>query len=202
MLPQNHILLAEYNGTVSERDTSGKILWEKNIPGNPVACQRLANGNTFVGTLTAVLEITRDGKQIYNYPAGDHGQITCAQKLRNGHIVFITMTGMLVELEHTGKELQAIKVGAPLNEWLTFEVLPGGHYLVPRQSTGKVTEYDRTGKVISEVSAAQPYSAVRLPNGHLITCSMNTSHLAEVSREGKVVWDEALQGRPFKVRRR
>lgn len=202
VLPGNRVLLAEYNGTVSERDTTGKILWEKPIAGNPIACQRLPNKNTFVATLNTIVEITRDGKQVYSYPGGSHGQISCARKLGNGHIVYCTMTGMLVELDRKGKECKAIQVGAPLNEWLTFELLPGGHYLIPRQSTGKVTEYDANGKVVSEVAAPQPYSAVRLPNGNLITCSMNNSRLAEVTRGGKVLWEEALQGRPFKVRRR
>ncbi|HEV3255369.1 MAG TPA: PQQ-binding-like beta-propeller repeat protein, partial [Gemmataceae bacterium] len=202
MIPGNHVLIAEYNGYVTERDTRGKVLWERQINGNPIACQRLSNGNTFVATLSNVMEITPQGREVYNHPT-NRGQVTGAEKLRNGHIVYITMNGEIVELDVTGKEIRSFNAAnGPGGEWFTFTVLPGGHYLVPRQSTGKVSEFDATGKLIREVSAPNPYGAVRLPNGHLMTCSMNSSQLAEVDRTGKVVWQEQLQGRPFMLRRR
>jgi len=203
MLPGNHVLIAEYNGFITERDTHGKVLWEHQVNGNnPISCQRLPNGNTFVATLTNLMEITPQGRQVYNR-TGSQGQITCAQKLRNGHIVYIAMNGMLVELDVTGREIRSFNAAnGPGGEWFSFTALPGGHYLVPRQSTGKVTEFDAAGKVVREVAAPQPYSAVRMPNGHVMAVSMNNSQITEVDRTGKAVWQEQLQGRPFKIRRR
>jgi hypothetical protein len=201
VLPGNRILLAEYNGYVTERDQKGKVLREHRIQGNPVACQRLPNGNTFVATLSNVLEITAQGKEVFNYPAG-HGQITYAEKLRNGHLIYVTMSGMLAEVDARGKEIKSFKVGSNNVEWFTFERLPGEHYLVPQQSANKIVEFDRTGKVVWQVAAPNPYCATRLPNGHILSCSMGSSLMVEVDRTGKTVWKEQLGGRPFMVRRR
>jgi hypothetical protein len=44
----DRVLIAEYQGgRVSERDFKGEVKWEKNVGGNPIGVQRLANGNTF-----------------------------------------------------------------------------------------------------------------------------------------------------------
>lgn len=202
MLSGNRILLAEYNARkVSERDLKGKILWEHQINGNPVACQRLPNGNTFVATLNTVMEVTHEGKEVYTHTIPQN-QVTFAQKLRSGVIAHISSNGMLVEMDEKGKVLKSLKVGGNASEWLTFEVLPGGRYLVPQQNGSKLVEYDGNGRVVWEGTAPRPYSATRLPNGNTIACSMNDSRLFEVDRAGKVIWDQKLQGRPFRIRRR
>ncbi|HZU35697.1 MAG TPA: HEAT repeat domain-containing protein [Gemmataceae bacterium] len=201
MVGANRVLVAEYQGFVTERDTHGKVLWEQRITGNPIACQRLPNGNTFVATMSNMMELTPAGKQVYNHPA-QGGNLTCASVLRDGHIVYLGMNGTLHEMDRGGREIRSFPVNAEgaNYEWRTFAVLPNGHYLVPRQSNGKVFEYDHTGKVVWRGTGPTPYSAVRLGNGHLLTVSMNTNVLAEVSRTGKIVWQETLKGRPFKIR--
>ncbi len=201
MIGPDRVLIAEYNGHVSERDTHGKVLWEKPITGNPIAVQRLSNGHTFVATMSNIMEITTQGDQIYNHPA-PFGNVTCARVLTDGHIVSLSMDGHLTEMDRQGKQIRAFLTNSdgPNFEWRTFTVLPGGHYLLPRQSTGKVLEYDRKGKLIWRGAAPTPYAAVRLGNGHLMTVSMNTSLLAEVDAHGKTVWQEQLKGRPFMIR--
>lgn len=202
MLSASRLLLAEYNARrVTERDTSGKILWEHRVNGNPVACQRLPNGNTFIATLNQVLEVTAGGKELYTHNI-PNGSVTFAQKQRNGRILHISTNGTLVEMDDKGAVLKSIKVGGNGSEWLSFEVLPGGRFLVPQQNASKLIEYDSSGKAVWEVTAPRPYSASRLPNGNTICCSMNDSKMFEVDRAGKVVWEEKLQGRPFRIARR
>src|SRR5262249_13757443 len=50
LLPGNRVLIAEYySNRVTERDLTGKILWEaSNLPRGPINVQRLPNGNTFI----------------------------------------------------------------------------------------------------------------------------------------------------------
>lgn len=201
-LPGNRVLIAEYNAQrVTERDFKGKILWQHRVNGNPVACQRLPNGNTFIATLSNVIEVSKDGKDIYNLSA-QQSQVTFAQKLRNGNIMFISSSGQLTEMDDKGKIVKTLKVGGNNTEWLTFEMLPGGRFLVAQQSQNKLVEYDSTGRVVWSGSAPSPYSATRLPNGNTIACSMNGSTVFEVDRAGKVLWTDKLQGRPFRVARR
>src|SRR5205823_10474490 len=50
VLPGDRVVIAEYYARrVTERDLTGKILWEvSNLPNSPMNVQRLANGNTFI----------------------------------------------------------------------------------------------------------------------------------------------------------
>ncbi len=202
MLPGNRVLVAEHGGMkVSERDLKGQVLWEHRTPNNPVCCQRLPNGNTFIATYNNLMEVTRDGKVVYNH-SQTQDTIYCAQKLRNGNIVFVGSRGTLTEIDEKGKQLKSFNVGTQNSGWTTVEPLPGGHYLVPSQASNKVAEFDGEGKKLREVNASQPNAAVRLPNGNYLVSSNNTSMVQEVDRNGKVVWEQRLQGRPFRVKRR
>ena len=75
MIGANRVLIAEYLGAkVTERDLKGDIKWEYPCGGNPIAVQRLANGNTFIampGRLVGVdLQQVR-GLEL-SAPAGRH----------------------------------------------------------------------------------------------------------------------------------
>src|SRR5207249_4736901 len=51
VLPGNRVLIAENDANlVSERDFKGKVLWQKALNSQPVSCQRLPNGHTFIAT--------------------------------------------------------------------------------------------------------------------------------------------------------
>ncbi len=71
VLPGNRVLIAEYKGRrITERDFQGNILWQKEgLAGEPVNCQRLPNGNTFIATETELLEVDRAGKTVWSQPA-------------------------------------------------------------------------------------------------------------------------------------
>ncbi len=203
VLPGNRVLIAEHSGQrVTERNFKGEILWQHRVNNSPVSCQRLPNGNTFIGTYNEVLEVTRDGHEVYRYPCA-HGSSFCAQKLRNGHIVYITMNGaQLVELDNARKEVRTVNVGAAVG-WATVEALPTGGFLVAQGNSSKVIELDAGGKIVWECnSVPSPNAATRLPNGNTLICSNNERHVMEVNRAGKVVWQVKLEGRPFRVRRR
>jgi HEAT repeat protein len=203
ILPGNRILIAEHQANrVTERNFKGEILWQHRVTTSPVSCQRLPNGNTFIGTYNEVLEVTRDNKVLYTYPCSK-GSSFCAQKLRNGHIIYVTMNGgVVVELDGKGKEARTINVGQAAG-WATVEQLPGGGFLVAQGNSAKVVEFDAAGKKVWEcASVPSPNGATRLPNGNTLVCSNNEKHVMEVNRAGKVVWKQNLEGRPFRIRRR
>ena len=107
------MLLAEYDGRrVTERNLQGKVLWKFELSERPVACQHLPNGNTLVATNKQILEGSRGGKTISSQQSS-HGLIFAAQKLRNGHVVYATHDGLLVELSPKGEELTAFRFQRP-----------------------------------------------------------------------------------------
>ncbi len=72
-LPGNRLLVAEYDANrVTERNTKGKILWEKKIEF-PLVAQRLPNGNTFIATNSQLLEVSDTGGEVFSYqfPGGE-----------------------------------------------------------------------------------------------------------------------------------
>jgi hypothetical protein len=201
LLPGKHILVAEYGGgRVTERDLSGKIVWQLAISG-PVACQRLPNGNTLVANNSEITEVTPQQKRVVTYPA-KHGMIFSVQKLRNGHLVYVTYAGVLVEMDEKGAEITRFKFDPPNDGKITVEVLPGGRYLIPLSMRDKVAEIDRTGKVLWQCTVSKPNSVTRLANGNLLVCSRQDRRVVELSRTGRVVWEMRQEGHLFRVHRR
>lgn len=188
VLPGNRVLIAEYGGKrVGERSFKGEILWEKELPGNPVAVQRLPNGNTFVACRNRLLEIDRDGKEVFNAgrPVRD---VLGARKHADGSTVLITHDGLGRWLDAAGKEVRSFPVPGPHVMGVGIDLLPNKRVLVPRFGQDRVTEYDAAGNVLWEVAVAGPASARRLPNGHTLVGSTAPPLVVELDRLGQVVW--------------
>ncbi len=201
----DHVLVAEYNAQrVLERDRGGALVWQHKVNGNPVSCQRLANGNTLIATYTHVLEVTPAGREVYNHPVNvlvGGQQMYNALKLRNGTIACVT-GGSLVLLDVSGKKIKDITLGNNNFNWAGVEELPGGKFLVALMGTGKVMEVNADGKTTWDAAVPGCCHAVRLANGNTLVACMQQQKLVEINRSGKVVWEKATAGRPFHVRRR
>ncbi len=204
VLPGDRVLIAEHHGSrVTERNFKGAVLWDKRLEDRPVSAQRLPNGNTFVTTYSALMEFTRDGKQLYNYrPPNTAGRIYAGQKLRNGRLVCVTLDGQVLELDGgSGKVLRSFRSG--LDGCYSVQALPGGHFLVASYNTGKVIEVDATGKVHWSHTFASAYHAERLANGHTLIASHGQSRVIEIDRSGKVLAEHNTNGQNvWRVHRR
>lgn len=197
----DRVLVAEYRRRrVAEFNFKGEVVWEHASTGTPVGAQRLANGNTFIVLRNQLLEVDRDGKEVFTYPRPSP-DLVAARKLRDGQIVFVTSGGTLIRLDPKGKEVKSFPVG-PVQMFGGFEALAGGHVLLPLYSTNRVAEYDAEGKVVWQADVQQPTTVVRLPNGNTLVGSLNTGRIVELDRAGKVVWEQRGEGRVARVRRR
>src|SRR5262249_37550656 len=157
-LPGGRVLVAEHGANrVTERDRKGNILWQHGLTSQPVSCQRLPNGNTFIATYQELLEVTPDNKVVYRYPTGN-GMIYQAEKLRDGRFVYVSSGSALFELEDDGKVARQLNLGAIGNTsgWSSVERLPSGNYLVALYSNNKVVEVDAACKVVWQCNAANP----------------------------------------------
>jgi len=152
----------------------------------------ISNGDDYPGG--AVLELTRDGKTIFEFK-GTKSEVNTAQALANGNIM-LTEAGekpRLLEVNRQG----AIQVEVPLScqttnhhmESRMARKLANGNYLVPQLLDKVVREYTPAGKIVWQVNTPNwPFTAIRLANGNtLIDCTYG--HLAiEVDPTGKTVW--------------
>jgi hypothetical protein len=192
VLPGNRVLIAEANTrTVTERDLKGNILWQQRIDGEPINCRRLPNGNTWVGARDKVLEINRQGQVVRSHPLG-FGYVHAVRRLRNGHHLFLTNTGVIGELDAAGKKVRTITL-VNQGSWGDVMALPGGKYLVANNGIGKIWEVDATGRrTLWECQVPNSCGLARLPSGNTVLgCGQR---VVEVNRAGKVVWQTATEG--------
>ncbi len=202
VLPGGRVLIAENSGQrVTERDLKGNVKWSFQVPGgNPIACQRLPNGNTFVATYNQVMEVTRDQKTVYMKNHGPQFYLFGCTRMRNGHTAVITAQGKVMELDGKGDQIRELSV--PHNGWAGVEALPNGRYLVALMSNSTVQEVDNQGKSHWSVTFPGVFRAHRLPSGNTMVASMTTRKVAEIDRTGRILWERTCDGRPWMVRSR
>ena len=201
LLPNGHVLIAEHGPPrVTERQRDGTIVWQYAPGGQPVSCERLLNGNTFIATYNEIVEVTRDRAVVFSAKVPTQ-MIFYAQKLRNGHCIYVASSNQIVELDAAGKEVRSVGVENS-GGWAGVEQLPNGHFLVALYNAKKVVELDRFGKVVWQCEAIAPGHATRLRNGNTLVASIEGRRIAEFDRSGKEIWHQATVGRPFHAYRR
>jgi len=200
VLPGGRFLVAELNAhQVTERDLKGNVLWTHKI-NTPIACRRLPNGHTFIGTNHSLHVFTRDHNEVMKYEAEPGFFIHSVQWLANGHLVCVSMEGAVREIDAAGKVVRTVPL--PIRgSWSGVEGVPGGNYLAVNNAQGKVLEVDSAGKVVWEYTTPGACYASRLPNGNTLVVS-NHAGLLEITRERKVVWERKLTTSLWRAHRR
>lgn len=212
LLPSERVLVAEHSGNrITERDHRNHVLWEHKIEG-PLVAQRLSNGITFIATRSQLIEVDRDGREVYALvPRSQFGeaaqdgrevfalpwtdeeavQIMRAQKLPTGEIACVINRGgnsaSCVLLDPTGREVRSMPADVRTSGG-RIEVLPNGNILVPELGNNRVVEYAPTGQIVWQLAIEQPVAALRLVSGHTLVTSMSQNRAVEVDQAGKEVW--------------
>ena len=211
MLPSGNLLFTTGHG-VKEVTPDKQVVFDYQSKSEIYACQRLANGNTFVGECTAgrLLEVDPGGKivkEIKLLPEGKDGghlYMRNARRLANGGYLVTHYSDQVVreydaqgktvrEIPATGGPHSAIRL-ATGNTLIACGDGPGGH---------RVFEVDPAGKTVWEIKDAelpgiQLYFMTglqRLPNGNTVVSNWlghgnfgKSPHLIEVTPDKKVVW--------------
>jgi hypothetical protein len=209
LLPgEQRVLLAEYNANrVSERNLKGEVVWQRAIAG-PLVAQRLPNGHTFIATQNQLIEVDKDGKEVFTYSRSDGSVFMRATKLPDGGIACIVQLGgalsRYVRLSPSGKDFKESKSwGVQVRtSGGRIDVLPNGHVLIPEMDNNRVVEYDADGQSVWEAALDQPIAAMRLPNGNTLVTLMRENRAVEVDRAGKEVWQFKADTRVTRALRR
>lgn len=198
------VVVAEYQkGRVTIRDAkANKIVWEKQVGGNPIGVQAFPEGKIMVTLQNRIIELDRGTGNVKNLVTRPNHDIFRAKKTRNGDIVYITNMGALTRVDSSGKVMKQFQVSNIPVLFGSIDVLPNGNILVPDFQQQRVVEYDSNGNQISMISTAWPSSAMRLPNGNTLVASQNARRVSEFNREGQVVWTHDVEGQVFNARRR
>jgi HEAT repeat protein len=202
VLPGERILVAEQGvQRVSEWNLKKELLWQRQLNGPPVGVQRLPNGNTFVVMANGMVELDRQGKEVFTFTRNTF-DIMSGHRGPDGQTVFVTNNGQVVRLDASGKEVKTFPIGGQA-PW-SVQLLANGRVLVPLPNLNKVVEYDADGKQVWEAAVQFPFSAQRLPNGNTVVASYNMMKVLELNRAGRVVWEYKCQNndRPYRAHRR
>ncbi|MGE5449399.1 MAG: YncE family protein [Bacteroidales bacterium] len=211
MLPNGHLLFNTGKG-VKEVTRDKQVVFQYESKSDIYACQRLQNGNTFIGESNSgkLLEVAPDGhivKQIRLIPdsvdAG-YAYMRNARKLSNGHYLVAHYGLDLVrEYNKKGKVVMEIPVkGGPHS----VVRLPNGNTLVAcsdHNGEPKVVEFDKKGHIVWQVLKNElpgielkfMTGLQRLPNGNTLMTNWlghnqfgTAPHAIEVTPDKKVVW--------------
>jgi hypothetical protein len=205
ILPGNRVLIAEYGARrVTERTFENKVVWEVKMAevagyaGEPIACQRLADGHTFIVTPSSYVEVDRRGKPI----RGRSGlSLRIAYRYRDGRVALVDHAGTYVRFDPSGREEKRFATRISIGNTLGgIDFLPDGGLLVSR--SGKVVQMDRNGKEVWNVAVAQPYCPTRLGNGNTLVACTASNEIFEFDRGGKKVLTIKVDTTPWLARRR
>ena len=109
ILPGNRVLVSSQGEPrITERNFKGEILWEKPLQEGAVLAQRLPNGNTFIVTMSRLVEMEASGKIVFTW-TGARG-IRAGYKYRDGTIGVFTGDGKYLRLDSSGKELKRLNL--------------------------------------------------------------------------------------------
>ena len=211
MLPNGNILFNTGKG-VKEVTRNNQVVFEYNSESDIYACQRLANGDTFIGESNSgkLLEVAPDGKIIKSVSLlpdsvdGGYAYMRNARKLSNGNYL-VAHYGLDVVREYNadGKMVMEFPVkGGPHS----VVRLPDGNTLVAcsdHNGEPKVIEFDPSGKIVWQVLKNDlpgielkfMTGLQRLPNGNTVMTNWlghnqfgKALHAIEVTCDKKVVW--------------
>ena len=211
MLPNGNILFNTGKG-VKEVTRDKQVVFQYDSKSEIYACQRLANGNTFIGECNSgkLLEVAADGKIVKcinllpDSVDGGHAYMRNARKLDNGNYL-VAHYGLDVVREYSadGKMVMEFPVkGGPHS----VVRLPDGNTLVAcsdHNGEPKLVEFDPSGKIVWQVlkndlpGIELKFMAglQRLPNGNTIMTNWlghnqfgKAPHAIEVTHDKKVVW--------------
>jgi len=219
VLPNGNLLFTTGNG-VLEVTREKKVVFRYESKSEIFACQRLPNGNTFVGECNAgrFVEVSPEGKVVKEVRLlpdgkdGGHGFMRNARALPNGNYLAAHYAlGCVREYDPAGKVVMEIKApGGPHSVMR----LPDGNTLVAvsdrvkeKQADGtsvidaKVFEVDKEGKVVWELSNKDLPGAPlkfmaglhRLANGNTVVSNwLGHGHLGKAPHVFEVTRDKKV----------
>jgi len=211
VLPNGNLLFNTGHG-VKEVTQQKAVVFTYESPSEIYACQRLANGNTFIGECNTgrLLEVAPDSKivkEVRLLPAGKDGghlYMRNARVLANGNYL-VAHYGEQVVREYDSQGGKVREIPAPGGPHSVIR-LPNGNTLIAcgdMPGSRHVFEVDEKGVIVWEVKGNDlpginlkfMAGLQRLPNGNTVMANWlghgqlaKAPHLIEVTRDKRAVW--------------
>jgi len=210
-LSNGNILFTTGNG-VKEVTRYNKVIFSYESKSEIYACQRLSNGNTFIGECNSgrLLEVNSDSKIVKEIKIlpdsidGGHLFMRNARKLENGHYL-VAHYGLdkVCEYDSLGNLVMEIPITGGPHSVIR---LPNGNTLIAcsdHDGEPRVVEMDKSGTIVWQLLKNElPGIELKfmagmqcLPNGNLLLTNWlgnnqfgKAPHAFEITRDKKIVW--------------
>ncbi|MBI2899553.1 MAG: PQQ-binding-like beta-propeller repeat protein [Planctomycetes bacterium] len=148
-LENGNTLVAEYYGNrVSELDPQKNRVWACTKVQNPIGVQRLENGNTLITGNNQVVEVDRQGNEVWRAQV-DRLRPWRALRLDNGNtLISDYQRGMVIEIDAANREVWK-KEG--LVRPMAAVRLEDGNTLILEQGANRVVELDFSKRQVNEI---------------------------------------------------
>jgi len=193
---RDRILVAEHNGNkVTERDTkiddvNKNIVWKKENVSQPLACERLPNGNTLIVARNEMLEVDGKGNTVRSVNRNGNYDIVTAGRHKDGSYTLITTNTTIIRYDASFKQLNSVS----LNRYLSYTTglkcsyLPKGGLVLPDYGSQMLREYDADGKELTTIKATYPTAVTKLTNGNYVYLSRaGNQGIHEIDAKGNSV---------------
>ena len=191
LLPNNKILITEQGANrITERDTKGNISWEKSAT-NPFLSQRLSNGNIFIASRNKLVEVSRNGNEIFSFSYPNE-TILAACKTRTNEYALLSYNGVFLKLDSKGNEVSKSRIPFPTNFGINGgAITQNDRVLVSIPTLNKIMEFNFSGQATWESTITMPGIPTKLPNGNVVAPSLNGSKIVEIQMDGKIIYESA-----------
>ena len=216
---ENGNLLFNDGNSVKEVNRNKQVVWEYSSGSDIYACQRLPNGNTFIGECTSgrLLEVDPNRKVIKNLcilketNEATDGFMRNARKLENGHyLVAHYRLDKVCEYNDRGKVVWEVPVTGGPHSVVRF---PNGNTLVScsdHNGEPGIIEFNSRKEIVWKISANElpgvnlkfVAGIERLENGNTVITNWlghnnlgKSAHAVEITPDKKVVWKFDLHDR-------
>jgi HEAT repeat protein len=189
LLPNNKILITEQGANrITERDTKGNISWEKSAT-NPFLSQRLSNGNIFIASRNKIVEVGRNGNEIFSFSYPNE-TILAACKTRTNEYALLSYNGVFLKLDSKGNEVSKSRIPFPTNFGINGgAITQNDRVLVSIPTLNKIMEFNFSGQSTWESTITMPGIPTKLPNGNVVAPSLNGSKIVEIQMDGKIIYE-------------
>ena len=191
LLPNNKILITEQGANrITERDTKGNISWEKSAT-NPFLSQRLSNGHIFIASRNKIVEVSRNGNEIFSFSYPNE-TILAACKTRTNEYALLSYNGVFLKLDSKGNEVSKSRIPFPTNFGINGGAISqNDRVLVSIPTLNKIMEFNFSGQATWESTITMPGIPTKLPNGNVVAPSLNGSKIVEIQMDGKIIYESA-----------
>ena len=191
LLPNNKILITEQGANrITERDTKGNISWEKSVT-NPFHSQRLLNGNIFIASRNKIVEVGRNGNEIFSFSYPNE-TILAACKTRTNEYALLSYNGAFLKLDSKGNEVSKSRIPFPTNFGINGgAITQNDRVLVSIPTLNKIMEFNFSGQSTWESTITMPGIPTKLLNGNVVAPSLNGSKIVEIQMDGKIIYESA-----------